>query len=61
MTTYPGYAINMLLTNGDIATMPYATQERAYAAWFKVVNNPLVVHASLHDEHDVELASVDRS
>jgi hypothetical protein len=55
------YLINVLLTNGDIFSHSYATAKLAAAAFFKLTNNKLVVFASLHDENDTELATIDHS
>ncbi len=58
MTKYSDYAINVLLTNGDIFCNRYATLESARIGWAKLENNALVVHASLHDRNDDEIATI---
>lgn len=54
------YLINMLLTNGDVSATPY-TKARALEQFAKLMGNPLVVYASLHDENDTEIAVIDHT
>jgi hypothetical protein len=58
MTKHSGYLINVLLTNGDIFALNYATMESARISWSRLERNPLVVHASLHDRNDREIAEI---
>jgi hypothetical protein len=55
------YLINVLLTNGDIFSRKYETMKLATDAFNKLIGNPLVVHASLHDANDNEMLVIDNT
>lgn len=60
MAKYNDYAINCLLTNGELFTNRYPNFDKALAAWtkLKTTARPLVVYASLHDREDDEIAII---
>jgi len=56
------YLINVLLTNGDILVLGYATRALAIEDFAgKIACSSLVVFASLHDAKDNELAVIDHT
>ena len=55
------YLINVLQTNGDIFSREYETMKLATDAFNKLINNPLVIFASLHDGNDNEMLVIDNT